>query len=247
MKNLQSASETQNHFPQRLIAVTPDYKASSIELLAAQMMALEPWVDQIQIREKSRPPKMIEKLLLILKGEGFPFQKLIMNDRADIAIAFGIPTLQVTEQSLDIGRLKSAFPQLKLGRSIHALEQIRDFGALCDYCLLGHIFPTKQKSYPPFGLKRLAEARALADNEKVKLFLIGGITHQNVAKILPFADGIAQMSSLFQHPESPRADANQAGILEAKRVREVMAHFRERGAEAASRISMEIEDGEDRD
>lgn len=210
----------------RLIAVTPGRRNTSVELLAKQMIALEPFVDAIQIREKSRTPKEIERLLLELEEANFPFDKLIMNDRADIAVSFQIPYLQVTENSLDIIRLKSAFPGLKFGRSLHSFKQIESLGKHFAYCLLGHIFHTKSKRYPPFGVGNLPRAKALAAEANTKLILIGGITHKNVREVLPFADGVAQMSSLFDDPETIKnAGENLGGILEAQRMRVVMSAF----------------------
>ncbi len=204
----------------RLIAVTPGRLADSESFLAAQMLALEPYVDAIQIREKGRTPRAIGTLLDNLKDGGFPFEKLIMNDRADIALAYGIPTLQVTESSLAVEPLQAAFPQLRFGRSLHSIEQIEQEGHAYEYLLLGHLFPTASKETPPFGVAHLPAAASAARRVGSKLIGIGGINQQNITQVLPYVDGVALMSSLFAHDR-----ANRQGIEVAEAIRREIEHF----------------------
>lgn len=205
--------------PLQLHAVTRDIPMIADQALVAHIGALLPYVDAIQLREKSRSPKALALLIERLLQADVPADKLIINDRADIALAFGIQKVHLTEQSLPLSRLEAAFPTLQWGRSFHSVNAVEKQLSHYDYGYLGHIFPTEAKEYTPLGVDYLqlayeainAECRLNGGNNASdgKLIAIGGINLGNVESLFPFVDGIALMSTLFPLRDH-RLDTDQA-------------------------------------
>lgn len=201
-------------------AVTAN-QAQSIEQLSEHIVALLPYVDYVQIREKSRSPKAISALIDQI-AQHAPTHQLILNDRTDIALAMGIERVHLTESSLPLGVLKNAFPSVKFGRSFHNGAQIRAQLPEYAYGYIGHIFQTRLKTDPPLGLAGLT---AIAKEKRAgTLIAIGGIDEANIASIAPIVDGVAVMSGLFErsiaqsiaHAKSLKLLAEQA-IIDARR------------------------------
>ncbi len=161
------------------------------------IQAITPFVDFIQIREKSRSSKSLGLLIERLFEHDVPAEKLILNDRADIAQAFGIPRVHLTERSLSIARLQDAFPDLIFGRSFHSVSAIERELSHYEYGYLGHIFRTSEKSYPALGIEQLRTASEISREKQGKLIAIGGMDLDTVAKVAPIVDGVAVMSALF--------------------------------------------------
>ncbi|OYQ87944.1 thiamine phosphate synthase [Wohlfahrtiimonas chitiniclastica] len=201
-------------------AVTAN-QAQSIEQLSEHIVALLPYVDYVQIREKSRSPKAIVALIDRIAQHASTHQ-LILNDRTDIALAMGIERVHLTESSLPLAVLKNAFPSVQFGRSFHNGAQIRAQLPEYAYGYIGHIFQTRLKTDPPLGLAGLT---AIAKEKRAgTLIAIGGIDEANIASIAPIVDGVAVMSGLFErsiaqsiaHAKSLKLLAEQA-IIDARR------------------------------
>ena len=190
-----------------LHAVTRDIPEIPDDNFVAMIKAIEPFVDYIQLREKSRAPKSLGRLITLILEANVPVEKLIVNDRADIAAAFEIPRTHLTEKSLSVFRLKDAFPEMKFGRSFHSVRAIERELIHYDYGYLGHIFRTSEKSYPALGIEPLMAAyQSVHDDSQSmkntttahkKLIAIGGIDLDTLPKIKAYIDGAAVMSALF--------------------------------------------------
>ncbi len=216
--------------PLQLHAVTRDIPTISDRSLVEHLCAIAPQVDAIQLREKSRSPKALARLIERLLTADIPLEKLIINDRADIAVAFGIPRVHLTEQSLSLTYLAKVFPSLQWGRSFHSLNTVEKQLSRYDYGYLGHIFPTEAKEYAPLGqeyLQQVAEALKIGDSSLSispkstgQLIAIGGIHLGNVKSVLPYVDGIALMSTLFPLKDY-RLDTAQA-VRQVTQFREIL-------------------------
>ena len=73
------------------MAVTDDRQ--SILQLAQKIIHIHHSVDFIQIREKTKTVKEVLMLLEYLDEAGVPKDKIIVNDRLDIALCSGIQTV----------------------------------------------------------------------------------------------------------------------------------------------------------
>ena len=159
-------------------------------------IAAENNVSLIQIREKS----LSAKLLFELTVEAARITKksksaLLVNDRADIALAAGADGVHLTAASLSADIIRRVFPDdFIVGVSAHSLENVLEAKRQkADFAVYGPIFTTPNKG-EPLGLKRLREVC-----EKVKPFpvlTLGGINETNYESVLEIAAGFAAIRFL---------------------------------------------------
>ncbi|WP_085992990.1 thiamine phosphate synthase [Oceanobacillus senegalensis] len=180
----------------KLIAVTDD--KHSIERLAETIIAIKDKVDFVQIREKSKSIREIVTLLDFLHTGGVKKEKIIINDRLDVALLKDIPNLHLPEHGLPVKIVKQRYTQIRVGSSVHSFEKAkaaeRD-GA--DYVLYGHCFETNsKKGIPPNGIEPILQMKK---ELKIPVYAIGGITLDKIPLMKQVkTDGIAVMSSIFQ-------------------------------------------------
>lgn len=145
-----------------------------------------------------------------LAEEGVDKRKLIINDRVDIALFHHIHRVQLPSHGFSVKSVRSRFPHLKIGKSVHSPEeavQAETEGA--DYVLFGHIFETDcKKGRKGRGALSLAEVKAAV---RIPVIAIGGITEQRLAEV-KMADGIAVMSGIFSHDRPNEAAARLASL-----------------------------------
>jgi thiamine-phosphate pyrophosphorylase len=110
--------------------------------------------------------------------------KLIVNDRADIAVLAGAAGVHVGQEDLPVEEArKICGPSVWVGVSTHNLEQLRAAEATsADYIAVGPVFPTatKENPDPVVGLEFLRVARAMT---KKPLVAIGGITVESAEQV----------------------------------------------------------------
>lgn len=174
-------------------------------LVAAFGRAAQAGVDWIQIREKDLPAGRLAGLVRAALALAKPGQRVLVNDRLDVALATGAHGVHLGEASLPVEEvarwLRSAksSPDFLIGVSCHSLEGARraeQGGA--SYVFFGPVFATPSKAAfgPPQGLERLAE---VCRRVKIPVLAIGGITAENAAACLSAgASGIAAIR-LFQN------------------------------------------------
>lgn len=187
----------------KLIAVTDDNH--SIKELAEIIISIKDRIDYVQIREKSKSPQSIMTLLHELQVGGVRKEKLIINDRLDIALLKDIPNLHLPEAGIPVKLVKEHYPELKVGCSVHSLEKAKEIerdGA--DYALYGHCFETvSKKGVPPNGMENFIKIK---QELKIPVYGIGGITLEKVALMKDVnAAGIAVMSGIFQESQPQEA------------------------------------------
>lgn len=176
--------------------VITDGKKTNEELTDI-LRSIHPYVDRIHIREKEKTARELAELLKQILKSGVPSNKIIVNDRVDVAHAFSLRGAQLAFHSLDVTFVKRAFPQLEIGCSVHSLEEAVNAeknGA--DFLLYGHIFSTSSKlGQQPRGLANL---KKMVENSSVPIIGIGGITPKNTKQIAEAgASGIAVMSGIL--------------------------------------------------
>jgi len=128
--------------------------------------------------------------------------KLIMNDRADLALIAGFDGVHVGQDDLSPeGARKVIGPSLWLGVSTHNPEQVRGANKTsADYIAVGPVFATASKANPDpiIGLEGVRQARALTQKP---LVAIGGITRLNCRSVIEAgADSVAVISDLVREP-----------------------------------------------
>lgn len=156
------------------------------------------YVDYFHLREKTRSARELFEGVQLLEHQGVPLSKVVVNDRADAALASGAGGVHLAYHSLPLRQVKQALPQLRVGLSVHSVEEAMiaaEAGA--DYVMFGHIFPTASKpDRPPKGLGALADVvRATA----TPVIAIGGIRPEHAAAIeATGARGMAIMSGIAE-------------------------------------------------
>ena len=163
-------------------------------------------VDYIQLREKDLPGRELEELarqaMSILEEERSR-SALLINSRADIAIAVGASGVHLPSDDLnpaDVRRLcrcsAGAPARVVISVSCHRPQEIENAqrsGA--DLALFAPVFEKKDApNTPPAGLESLRQAC----NYEIPVLALGGVTVQNAAACLEAgAAGIAAIR-LFQ-------------------------------------------------
>ena len=177
-------------FPQvgALLSAAKELSAASVTLL--------------QYRNKSGDAReMLEEARELRQGLGDSV-KLIMNDRADLALMAGFDGVHVGQDDLSPeGARKVIGPSRWLGVSTHNPEQVREADKTsADYIAVGPVFTTASKAHPDpvIGLEGVRRARALTQKP---LVAIGGITRANCRSVIEAgADSIAVISDLVREP-----------------------------------------------
>ena len=101
----------------KLMAVTDDMH--SVSKLASVIIQIKDAVDFVQIREKTKTVQEIILLLQLLENGGVKKEKIIINDRLDIALLMSIPNLHLPEWVYRVKKVKEHFPHLQIGRFVH--------------------------------------------------------------------------------------------------------------------------------
>jgi thiamine-phosphate pyrophosphorylase len=126
--------------------------------------------------------------------------RLIMNDRADLALAAGFDGVHVGQEDLSPESVRKIIgPDRWLGVSTHNPEQVAEADQTsADYLAIGPVFATSSKDNPDpvVGLEGVRRARQLT---RKPLVAIGGITRANAASVIEAgADSVAVISDLLR-------------------------------------------------
>jgi thiamine-phosphate pyrophosphorylase len=159
----------------------------------------------VQLREKHASPREFyreaEAALRVARELGVT---LIVNDRADIALALKADGVHLGQDDLDPASARRLLGDgFIIGYSTHNVSQLEAASRLpVDYVAFGPVFPTRTKERPDpvVGLELLAGARAALD-PAIPLVAIGGITRENARDALDAgADSVAVVSALLSEP-----------------------------------------------
>lgn len=169
--------------------------------------ALRGGVTMVQLREKDLSDDELtaeaEKLCALCHRYGVP---LIINDRADIALAVGADGVHVGIEDTPVSEIRRiAGSDFIIGATAKTPAQAKaaeDSGA--DYLGVGAVFPSPTKKN---AIRITAEQlREICSCVSVPTVAIGGITQDNVKELAGGGmDGIAVVSALFSADDITRA------------------------------------------
>jgi thiamine-phosphate pyrophosphorylase len=159
----------------------------------------------LQYRNKmGTPQEVLQNAALIRDVFAGTDCRLILNDRADLAVLAGWGGVHVGQEDLspeDARRVVGG--ELWVGISTHTEEQVRLADASCaDYVAVGPVFATGTKldAAAVIGLEGVRRVRALTTKPIVA---IGGITRGNARRVIDAgADSVAVISALIVEGES---------------------------------------------
>ena len=184
------------------------YAIADAAVLAARGLSLEEFarglrgagVGLVQYRDKAGSPQDVLRAAAVLRGIfAGSNTKLMMNDRADLAVLAEFDGVHVGQGDLspDDAR-RAAGSDMLVGVSTHTDEQVRLANATsADYVAIGPVFGTKTKAdtAPVVGLEGVRRARTLTTKP---LVAIGGITRANARSVIEAgADSLAVISGLL--------------------------------------------------
>jgi thiamine-phosphate diphosphorylase len=159
-------------------------------------------IDFVQVREKDLSDReafsLLSRVLGLSRGANC---KVLLNGRADIALAAGAHGVHLPSQGLQVRDIKPWVPSgFIIGVSVHSL---REAGAAvrqgAHYLLLGPIYPTESKlGYGnPLGIKYFRRA---CSRLRIPVFGLGGIGPELIQPVLRAgAAGVAGIGLYQKH------------------------------------------------
>lgn len=192
----------------RLYLVTDSSYRSHAELRTQLPALVKAGVTMLQLRDKAASTRTLLELarayLEILRPLKVP---LIVNDRADVALAAGADGVHVGSSDLpaDAARLllgPTAWVGLSVERpELPSPEALRSASYIAASPV--HGTPTKLDTAPPLGMDGV---RRLAASSPVPVIGIGGLNEDNVGALgAAGAEGAAVISAILAHPDPVRA------------------------------------------
>jgi thiamine-phosphate pyrophosphorylase len=198
----------------RLVAVTDSLRDGVDGLAARAAAAVGGGATMLQLRLKDESARTLVEVAraLLLAAPGVP---LLVNDRADVAIAAGAHGVHVGVDDPSAAVLRRIVPiGFIIGSSVgDDVDVERAAGA--DYVGIGPVYPVANRSEAgqSLGPERFA---LLAAQCGVPAVAIGGITPANAAAVMAAgAAGVAVLSALLGAPEPARAARLLRAALDA--------------------------------
>jgi thiamine-phosphate pyrophosphorylase len=155
-------------------------------LVERAALAARQGVDVVQVRERDLADRDLAALVRrVVDAAAGTTARVLVNDRADVAIAAGAGGVHLRADSPAASRIRTIVPPAFLiGRSVHTIaeadEAIADGG--CDYLLFGTVYPSmgKPEGHPIAGLAGL---EAICRRSPLPVIAIGGVDRSRVAAI----------------------------------------------------------------
>jgi thiamine-phosphate pyrophosphorylase len=188
--------------------LTDRHAAGERSLVDVVKAAVRGGATAVQLRDKTTSTRgrieLGRALLALTRPAGIP---LIVNDRADVALAIDADGVHVGQDDMPALLARAILgPERILGVSAGTVDEARRAereGA--DYLGVGDVYgtPTKSDAGTPIGLSGLAEiARAVS----IPVVAIGGISLDNAAAtVRAGASGVAVISAVIGAPDPEKA------------------------------------------
>lgn len=166
-------------------------------------------VDVFQLRDRSVDDRALIRRAQVGHAMTRRYDKLlIMNDRADLAVAADVDGVHVGQDELPVSVAREIVGGKLIGVSTHNLDQARQAerdGA--DYIGCGPVFPSQTKAFDEYtGTDWLTEVAAQVD---LPAFAIGGVDLQNVDKIIAAGMRRIAVSGAFRNRDQASNVAQQ--------------------------------------
>lgn len=186
-------------------AAAANFEDASRQILDIAGVAVEENVPLLQIREKHLTAKLLfeltSKVVKITKGSA---TRVLVNDRADIAVAAGADGVHLTSRSLSAKVIRKTFgSKFMIGVSTHNFDEARSAAAGgADLIVFGPVFETPGKG----AAIGLADLRNVCEKlEAFPVLALGGVDRENYRSVLAAGPkGFAAIRSL-NDPDELRA------------------------------------------
>ncbi|WP_037588583.1 thiamine phosphate synthase [Stenoxybacter acetivorans] len=208
--------------------MTPDYSVYLVtdrQLLNGKMLpetveqAILGGVGVVQLREKNSSSaefyQLAQELHMLTRRYHVP---LIINDRADIALAIDADGVHIGQEDLPADKVRALLGSDKiLGVSVHCVAQaIKAQQDGADYLGVGAVFATPTKSNA--NVLSVSEIKRILAAVNLPVVLIGGLNTQNIGQFIDLKiAGIAVVSAIIGHDNPQSAAREIKQILSRKR------------------------------
>jgi len=184
-------------------------------------------VDAVQLREKHLDDLELYELARLARAALPPPALLLVNGRADVALAAGADGVHLPGDGVPAGALRTRFgASLLIGVSTHRHDEVeracRD-GA--DYAVFGPVYPMPSASGhgPPAGLAALARAARVG----IPVYALGGVTLERFAEVAAAgAAGVAGIRLFQRRPTESGALEGIGDTVDGEECRRVAAAAR---------------------
>lgn len=194
-------------FPLPCLMLVTDRSLAPLPLPQAAARAVAGGVNIVQLREKDLPARDLLALAAALRAAIAGRALLVVNDRADVALAAGADGVHLPEDGLPVAEARRLVgPARLVGRSVHSVDAaVRAEADGADYIVVGPIYPTRSHpDAPAAGPGLLSQVRRAV---RVPVLAIGGVTAATAAEALAAgASGVAVISAILGS-EDPEAAA----------------------------------------
>lgn len=179
----------------RLVAITDDLRDGREGLLARAAAAVRGGATMVQLRLKQEPARTLVELARALVG-AVPVP-VVVNDRADVALAAGAAGVHVGVEDVPPAALRRIVPTgFAIGVSVGAESEVAN-AAGADYVGIGPVFPTlsKHDAGPVIGVEEFAR---LLDLTGLPAVAIGGVDAANAGAVMAAgASGVAVIRAVL--------------------------------------------------
>jgi thiamine-phosphate diphosphorylase len=179
-------------------------------------------VDVVQVREPNLADRALIALVrnIIRTTSGSP-TVVIVNNRADIAVAAGASGVHLRADGVSAARVRTIVPSgFLIGRSVHSLAEARTAAVEggVDYLFFGTTFRSASKS-PGHDVQGRAALASVCHGTDIPVIAIGGVTLQNVREAA--TAGAAGVAAIGLFAEAARWESGRM----AQVTRELRAAF----------------------
>ena len=199
-----------------LLAITDDLRDGTLGLVTRAAAAVRGGATMVQLRLKHASPReLVEVARALVATLPVP---VIVNDRADVALAAGAAGVHLGIDDLPVRAVRPfAPPGFIIGASFGSEEE-REHAAGADYVGIGPVWESSSKADAgaAIGLEGLARLLRLADG--VPAVAIGGVTPETAGSaIRTGAAGVAVIRAVFGAADPELAAAALRAAVERGR------------------------------
>ncbi|MBA2686535.1 MAG: thiamine phosphate synthase [Gemmatimonadaceae bacterium] len=190
----------------RLVAITDGLHGSAANLVSRAVQAAQGGATMIQLRLKDVSPRELadvaRAMILELKVP------LIINDRADVAIAVGAAGCHLGADDVPVSAVRKLAPlQFIIGCSVGSESEVAAAEG-ADYAGIGPVYATSTKSDAGTAIG-VDGFKALAEKLSIPAVGIGGITEANARAVIDAGGaGVAAVSAIFGAPDVSRSSTS---------------------------------------
>jgi thiamine-phosphate pyrophosphorylase len=195
----------------RLVAITEDAEDRRATLVDRVAAAAQGGATSVQVRLKGASPReVVEITRTIIARVKVP---VIVNDRADIALAAGAAGVHVGEADLPVDAIRRFAPaDFIIGASLGSDAEVLN-AKNADYVGIGPVFGSESKSDAgtAIGVNGFERLKGLVDHPAIA---VGGITADRAMQIVMHgAAGVAVINAIFSAADPEQATREIASAI----------------------------------